>query len=82
MYDRGSWEQLWNAHSLVNPKEWAPLDLPIQEDVKGLELEVVVSPLGGEVVDMLITTAELPPSSPWHLSCEIPGCRSEGRFVE
>ena len=43
MYDRGSWEQLWNAHAPVDPAEWAPLDLPTQEDVKGLEFEVVVS---------------------------------------
>ena len=43
MYDRGSWEQLWNAHAPVNPDEWAPLDLPTREEVKGLDMEVVVS---------------------------------------
>ena len=43
MYDRGSWEQLWNAHAPVPPKEWAPLDLPKEEDIPGLSLEVIVS---------------------------------------
>ncbi|WWC94525.1 hypothetical protein V866_001371 [Kwoniella sp. B9012] len=41
MYDRGSWEQLWNAHAPVNPKEWAPLDLPKKEEVQGLDMEVI-----------------------------------------
>ena len=43
MYDRGSWEQLWNSHAPVKPEEFEPLDLPKNEDVQGLELEVVVS---------------------------------------
>nr|XP_018262763.1 uncharacterized protein I303_04244 [Kwoniella dejecticola CBS 10117]OBR84921.1 hypothetical protein I303_04244 [Kwoniella dejecticola CBS 10117] len=41
MYDRGSWEQLWNAHAPVNPNEWAPLDLPTKEEVQGLDMEVI-----------------------------------------
>ncbi|WVQ79652.1 hypothetical protein IAT38_001752 [Cryptococcus sp. DSM 104549] len=41
MYDRGSWEQLWNSHAPVSPKEWEPLDLPAMKDVEGLELEVI-----------------------------------------
>ncbi|WWC69916.1 uncharacterized protein I206_103860 [Kwoniella pini CBS 10737] len=41
MYDRGSWEQLWNAHAPVDPKEWAPLDLPTKEEVQGLDMEVI-----------------------------------------
>jgi hypothetical protein len=43
MYDRGSWEQLWNAHAPVSPKEWTPLDLPAEEDIEGLHMEVIVS---------------------------------------
>lgn len=43
MYDRGSWEQLWNAHAEVKPVGWAPLDLPSKEDIPGLEMEVIVS---------------------------------------
>ncbi|EIW65928.1 hypothetical protein TREMEDRAFT_35660 [Tremella mesenterica DSM 1558] len=46
MYDRGSWEQLWNAHAPVLPKEWAPLNLPTEEDIPGLDMEVVVILLG------------------------------------
>jgi hypothetical protein len=42
MYDRGSWEQLWNAHAPVKPEGWTPLDLPGQDDVPGLHMEVVV----------------------------------------
>ena len=42
MYDRGSWEQLWNSHAPVKPEGWTPLDLPGQDDVPGLELEVIV----------------------------------------
>ncbi|KAK4686642.1 hypothetical protein P7C73_g3482, partial [Tremellales sp. Uapishka_1] len=41
MYDRGSWEQLWNAHAFVDPKMWTPLDLPSQEEVDGLDLQVI-----------------------------------------
>ncbi|WVQ99684.1 hypothetical protein IAU59_006823 [Kwoniella sp. CBS 9459] len=41
MYDRGSWEQLWNAHAPVKPNEWAPLDLPTEQDVPGLDMEVI-----------------------------------------
>ncbi|WRT66650.1 uncharacterized protein IL334_003609 [Kwoniella shivajii] len=41
MYDRGSWEQLWNAHAPVKPNEWAPLDLPVEKDIPGLDMEVV-----------------------------------------
>lgn len=41
MYDRGSWEQLWNAHSPVKPAEWIKLDLPDPEQVPGLHLEVI-----------------------------------------
>lgn len=46
MYDRGSWEQIWNAHAPVKPEEYAPLELPTHEEVQGLELEVVVSVTG------------------------------------
>ncbi|KIR81031.1 hypothetical protein I305_03418 [Cryptococcus gattii E566] len=42
MYDRGSWEQLWNAHAPVHHSDWTPLDLPAKEDVKGLDMEVIV----------------------------------------
>lgn len=42
MYDRGSWEQLWNAHAPVRHSEWTPLDLPAKEDTKGLDMEVIV----------------------------------------
>ncbi|OWZ78847.1 hypothetical protein C366_02346 [Cryptococcus neoformans Tu401-1] len=41
MYDRGSWEQLWNAHAPVRHSEWTPLDLPAKEDTKGLDMEVI-----------------------------------------
>lgn len=43
MYDRGSWEQLWNAHAPVKPEGWTPLDLPGKEDIPGLDMEVIVS---------------------------------------
>ena len=43
MYDRGSWEQLWNSHAPVKPEGWTPLDLPGQDDVPGLDMEVIVS---------------------------------------
>lgn len=42
MYDRGSWEQLWNAHAPVRHSDWTPLDLPAKEDIKGLDMEVIV----------------------------------------
>lgn len=42
MYDRGSWEQLWNAHAPVHHSDWTPLDLPAKEDIKGLDMEVIV----------------------------------------
>ncbi|WVF71175.1 hypothetical protein IAT40_005975 [Kwoniella sp. CBS 6097] len=41
MYDRGSWEQLWNSHAPVKPNQWAPLDLPVEKDVPGLDMEVI-----------------------------------------
>ncbi|OCF31927.1 hypothetical protein I316_06309 [Kwoniella heveanensis BCC8398] len=41
MYDRGSWEQLWNSHAPVKPNQWAPLDLPTEQDVPGLDMEVI-----------------------------------------
>lgn len=43
MYDRGSWEQLWNAHSPVQPNTWTKLDIPDPKEVPGLHLEVIVS---------------------------------------
>jgi hypothetical protein len=43
MYDRGSWEQLWNAHAPVKPDEWTPLDLPHKDEIQGLDMEVIVS---------------------------------------
>lgn len=43
MYDRGSWEQLWNAHSPVKANVYTKLDLPDPKDVPGLHLQVVVS---------------------------------------
>lgn len=43
MYDRGSWEQLWNAHAPVQPTIWTKLDLPDPKDVPGLHLQVIVS---------------------------------------
>ncbi len=42
MYDRGSWEQLWNAHAFVKENEWKPLDLPGPDEIEGLELQVIV----------------------------------------
>ncbi|BEI93363.1 uncharacterized protein CcaverHIS019_0509910 [Cutaneotrichosporon cavernicola] len=41
MYDRGSWEQLWNAHAPVPPTVYTKLDLPDPKDVPGLHLEVI-----------------------------------------
>ncbi|WVQ77830.1 hypothetical protein IAR50_007523 [Cryptococcus sp. DSM 104548] len=41
MYDRGSWEQLWNAHAFVPPSGWTPLDLPGKDAIPGLNLEVI-----------------------------------------
>ncbi|ORX35632.1 hypothetical protein BD324DRAFT_630908 [Kockovaella imperatae] len=41
MYDRGSWEQLWNSHAPVDPQKWAPLHLPTKEEVQGLHLEII-----------------------------------------
>lgn len=43
MYDRGSFEQLYNSHATVPEEKWKPLDLPGPEDIPGLELEVIVS---------------------------------------
>jgi hypothetical protein len=43
MYDRGSWEQLWNAHAPVETAGWSPLDLPTVEEIPGLDMEVIVS---------------------------------------
>lgn len=43
MYDRGSLEQIWNAHAPVKSSGWTPLDLPAKEDIPGLDLEVIVS---------------------------------------
>lgn len=43
MYDRGSWEQLWNSHAPVPPQGWKPLDMPSEEEIPGLHLEVIVS---------------------------------------
>lgn len=47
MYDRGTWEQLWNPHAFVKPKAFKPLDMPMPEEVPGLHLEVIVSSAGG-----------------------------------
>lgn len=44
MYDRGTWEQLWNPHAFVGPKGYKPLDMPMPDEVPGLHLEVIVSP--------------------------------------
>jgi hypothetical protein len=41
MYDRGSWEQLWNSHAPVAPEKWATIDLPTQTEVPGIDLEVI-----------------------------------------
>jgi len=41
MYDRGSWEQLWNSHAPVSPEKWATIDLPTQKEVPGIDLEVI-----------------------------------------
>jgi hypothetical protein len=41
MYDRGSWEQLWNSHAPVMPEKWSSIDLPKQEEVPGIDLEVI-----------------------------------------
>jgi phosphatidylserine/phosphatidylglycerophosphate/cardiolipin synthase-like enzyme len=41
MYDRGSWEQLWNSHAPVAPEKWATIDLPTQKEVPGIDLEVI-----------------------------------------
>lgn len=43
IYDRGSWEQLFNSHASVKPEGWEVLDIPKQEELPGIELEVVVS---------------------------------------
>ena len=50
MYDRGSWEQLWNAHAFVKPAGWGPLDLPEIHEIPGLEMEVIVGAIT-EVMD-------------------------------
>ncbi|KAL7418972.1 hypothetical protein Q5752_006656 [Cryptotrichosporon argae] len=41
MYDRGSWEQLWNAHAPVPPKGWTPLKFPAEDEIPGLHMEVI-----------------------------------------
>lgn len=41
MYDRGTWEQLWNAHAPVTSSTWVPLDFPDPKEIPGLDLEVV-----------------------------------------
>lgn len=50
MYDRGSWEQLWNSHAPVLPDKWATIDLPEANDVPGLDMEVIVSHAEGSLV--------------------------------
>ena len=80
MYDRGSWEQLWNAHAPVNPEEWAPLDLPTKEDVPGLHMEVVVSdqpdPDPRRSAHLGI---ELPSRALGHIPCEISASGPQSR---
>jgi hypothetical protein len=68
MYDRGSWEQLWNAHAPVKPVEWSPLDLPKEEDIPGLDMEVVVRLSNGLSIK-LMDASELPPSPSRHIPC-------------
>ncbi|GMK55205.1 hypothetical protein CspeluHIS016_0202610 [Cutaneotrichosporon spelunceum] len=41
MYDRGSWEHLWNAHAPVQPSVYTKLDLPDPKDVPGLHIQVI-----------------------------------------
>jgi hypothetical protein len=72
MYDRGSWEQLWNAHAFVKTVEWAPLDLPKKEDIPGLELEVIVRSF------VITLTAELSPCIARNIPCKVPCGRPEG----
>lgn len=76
MYDRGSWEQLWNAHAPVTAQEWVPLDLPKLEDVQGLELEVIVSlaPL------YFLLTTEFPSCAAGYFPCQVYGRRPKGGF--
>lgn len=42
MYDRGTWEQLYNPHAFVKPKGFKPLDMPMPEEIPGLHLQVIV----------------------------------------
>lgn len=43
MYDRGTLEQVYNAHAPVMEEGWAPLKMPLKEEIAGLDLEVIVS---------------------------------------
>ena len=71
MYDRGSWEQLWNAHAFVKEEEWEPLHLPRPDEVEGLELEIIVRALNKSQL-VADGVAELPSSPSRHVPCQIP----------
>lgn len=46
MYDRGTLEQIYNAHAPVPDEGWAPLAMPAKKEIEGLDLEVIVSLTG------------------------------------
>lgn len=70
MYDRGSWEQLWNSHAPVKPDGWTPLDLPGQDDIPGLEMEVIVR---NQTTAGSSLQAEFPSSPPRHIPRKVLG---------
>lgn len=41
IYDRGSFEQLWNSHAPVKEDGWAALHIPLPDEIPGLSLEVI-----------------------------------------
>ncbi|KAJ9118674.1 hypothetical protein QFC22_003894 [Naganishia vaughanmartiniae] len=41
IYDRGSFEQLWNAHASVKPKDMVALKIPLPDEIPGIDLQVI-----------------------------------------
>jgi phosphatidylserine/phosphatidylglycerophosphate/cardiolipin synthase-like enzyme len=41
IYDRGSVEQLWNAHAAVKPKDMVALKIPLPDEIPGIDLQVI-----------------------------------------
>jgi hypothetical protein len=42
LFDRGDIKQVIKNHQLVAPEKWPRLGLPAREDIKGIQLEVMV----------------------------------------